>query len=165
MVDTRKYNIDTLKHFYFSLLVLYCLLLGVEYMKIKEKYEKLKDEKSDVVVLIKVGSFYTTFGNDALILSYLFSYQVKNDKLGFPLSALDKVLFDLKQKKIHYLVVVDDEVVDMVDGENMYFSILEVAQKFYYDKMSMNLLMERIQLLIHKDPENYLKIKGFIDEL
>lgn len=134
-------------------------------MKVKEKYDMLKKEKSDFLVLFKVGSFYTTYGNDALLLNYLFSYQIKNDKLGFPISALNKVLFELEQKKISYLIVSDEENHEKCFDDNQYFSYLNLTQEFYYHKMSMDLLFQRIELLIHKDPDNYSKIKRFIDGL
>lgn len=132
-------------------------------MKVKDKYELLKKEYTDTLVIIKVGNFYTTFGSDAFILHYLFSYQITNDKLGFPACALEKVVWDLKNKSINYLVVSDEVLSENSYEDNQYYPVLEVAQKFYYEKVSIDMLVDRIRFLIHKDYGNYLKIKEFID--
>lgn len=131
-------------------------------MKIKENYVVLKKEHQDAVFLIKVGSFYLAYESDAQLLHYLFSYQIKDNKLGFPLSALEKILEHLKQKKISYFIT--DEL-SYQEEENQYYVFLEQAKKSYYDKLYLDLLLERIQFLIHKDSMNYVKIKGFVDEL
>lgn len=135
-------------------------------MKVKDKFEEYKKLNPDTLVVMKVGSFYVAFGMDAFILSYVFSYQVKNDKVGFPLSTLDKVLFELGEKKINYMVVVEDIVtVEKKNLDNQYFEVLTLAQKFYNNKTLTDFLIERIRLLVHKDESNYFKIKDFIDEL
>lgn len=43
-------------------------------MKVKEKYEELKNQHQEEILLLKVGSFYVTFGLDAITMNYLFSY-------------------------------------------------------------------------------------------
>lgn len=134
-------------------------------MKVKDKYELLKKENSARLVIIKVGNFYTTFGSDALILHYLFSYQITNDKLGFPACSLEKVRWDLKNKKINCLIVCDDILDEDKYDNNQYYDILGVAQKFHYEEVSINILIDRILVLIHKDYGNYSKIKEFIDEI
>ena len=78
-------------------------------MKIKEKYEELKKVHQDEVVLFKVGSFYVTFSKDAIVLNYLFSYQLNNSKLGFPISAFEKVTTNLKEKNISFYIFEEEE--------------------------------------------------------
>lgn len=134
-------------------------------MKIKDRYELLKKESSARMVIIKAGNFYTTFGSDALILHYLFSYQITNDKLGFPACALEKVRWDLKNKRINCLIVCGDTLDGDEYDNNQYYDILEIAQKFHYQEASTDMLIERIKTLIRQDYRNYLKIKEFIDEI
>ena len=51
----------------------------------KNQYYDLKVRYPDSLVLVKKGSFYTTFNDDAYILNYLFGYKiVNNEKVGFP---------------------------------------------------------------------------------
>lgn len=135
-------------------------------MKVIDKYNDLKRSYEDFVVLIKSGSFYLTFGDDSIILNYLFSYQIKNDKLGFPISAVDKVKDGLDKNNINYIIFNDgDDVVEISNLENDYYLIFDKAQQYNYEKMTFNFLMERIKMAIRKDPNNYSKIKEFVDEL
>ena len=49
------------------------------------------DEK-DTLVLIKNGTFYNAYNDDAFIISYLFDYKVsKDNKCGFPDNSFNKV--------------------------------------------------------------------------
>ena len=52
-----------------------------------------------------------------LLLSYLFSYQIKNDRVGFPSSALDKIVNSLCEKHI-CVVVVGSEIRESVFDDN-----------------------------------------------
>lgn len=97
-------------------------------MKVIDKYNDLKRSYEDFVVLIKSGSFYLTFGDDSIILNYLFSYQIKNDKLGFPISAVDKVKDGLDKNNINYIIFNDgDDVVEISNLENDYYLIFDKA--------------------------------------
>lgn len=59
---------------------------------------------SKCVTLKRSGGFYQAFGNDALIIGYLFDYKVNNRKCGFPLIALNKVVNELEEKSISYYI-------------------------------------------------------------
>lgn len=132
-------------------------------MKIKEKYEELKKVHQDEVVLFKVGSFYVTFSKDAIVLNYLFSYQINNSKLGFPISAFEKVTTNLKEKNISFYIFEEEEK-NYSSCDNLYNDIAKIAEKSYYSKCSNELLLERIKNIISTNPDNYSKIKDFIDE-
>ena len=79
-------------------------------MKIKEKYEELKNQHQEEILLLKVGSFYVTFDLDAITMNYLFSYQINNEKLGFPVTALAKVTTNLRDKNISFYILEGEEV-------------------------------------------------------
>ncbi len=133
-------------------------------MKLKDKYNEVKRNFPDSIVLLLSGSFYVTYGMDSLLISYLFSYQIKNDKVGFPIAVLEKVLATLQHKHIHYVIEQEDRL-ELQEGKNNYFSQLEEAQKFYNNQTMLDSLVGRIRLLVLKDSNNYFKIKEFIDEL
>lgn len=57
------------------------------------------------VVLRKSGTFYHVFDEDSYILYYLFGYKIKDSKVGFPISSLDKVTNELNKLKINYNVI------------------------------------------------------------
>ena len=65
---------------------------------------------SKSIILRKVGGFYQTFDNDALIISYLFDYKINNYRCGFPIGALNKVINVLEEKNINYIIKSDEEV-------------------------------------------------------
>lgn len=133
-------------------------------MKVKDKYEEIKSLHQDEVVLFKVGSFYVTFSKDAIVLNYLFSYQINNGKLGFPISAFEKVCTNLKEKSISFYIF-EEEDKNYSSDDNLYSDIAKIAERSYYSKCSNELLLERIKNLITTNKDNYNKIKEFIDEL
>lgn len=133
-------------------------------MKVKDKYEEIKCLHQDEVVLFKVGSFYVTFSKDAIVLNYLFSYQINNGKLGFPISAFEKVCTNLKEKSISFYIF-EEEDKNYSSDDNLYNDIAKIAERSYYSKCSNELLLERIKNLITTNKDNYNKIKEFIDEL
>lgn len=133
-------------------------------MKVKDKYEEIKSLHQDEVVLFKVGSFYVTFSKDAIVLNYLFSYQINNGKLGFPISAFEKVCTNLKEKSISFYIF-EEEDKNYRSDDNLYNDIAKIAERSYYSKCSNELLLERIKNLITTNKDNYNKIKEFVDEL
>lgn len=61
-------------------------------------------------VCIRYGTFYHIYNRDCYILSYLFGYKIKelnikDRECGFPITALNKVMAKLEEKKINYLVL------------------------------------------------------------
>lgn len=54
------------------------------------------------VILRKNGGFYSVNGDDCYIFYYLFNYKIVSDRVGFPLSAYNKVVNTLEDNKISY---------------------------------------------------------------
>lgn len=79
------------------------------------------------IVLIKIGSFYYTYGKDSYIISYLFSYQIKKVEntytCAFPTRSLNRIIATLENKKINYIGV---------DRRNNY------AVDFQFDNKNLN---------------------------
>ena len=119
----------------------------------KEKYTSIKHEYKECLVLIKNGSFYITFCDDALILNYLFNYKVINNKVGFPISNLDKVLSKLDSNNISYYI--DDN----------YNNILYNAKTNYFNNTNLDLLIDEIKFVISLDPNNLKLIKEYLQTL
>lgn len=44
------------------------------------------------VKIYKHGKFYNVYGNDAIVVSVLTNYKVINNRLGFPVSTINKVI-------------------------------------------------------------------------
>ena len=54
------------------------------------------------VEIFKNGGFYSVYNNDTYIFYYLFRYKIIDNRVGFPLSAYDKVINKLEELKIDY---------------------------------------------------------------
>lgn len=77
-------------------------------MKTIDKYLKFKEMYKDHVVIIKSGNFYYTFLDDTYILNYFFGYQIRENKIGFPLNAKAKVKSVLNRNNVNLIEVIDD---------------------------------------------------------
>lgn len=69
-----------------------------------------KELYREYVVLLKVGTFYNVYFDDAILISDLFGYKMKKldnniNNCGFPVTALNNVKYMLEQKKINYIVI------------------------------------------------------------
>ena len=62
------------------------------------------------VTLKKLGGFYSAYNDDAYVLFYLFHYNVKNKKAGFPLSAYNKVINCLEENYVSSIVEGKEEI-------------------------------------------------------
>lgn len=60
-------------------------------MRLIDRYILIKNKYPNYIVLIKCGSFYNTFYNDALHINKRFGYKLINNKVGFPIGVLDKI--------------------------------------------------------------------------
>ena len=90
------------------------------------------------VVLVKIVTFYSVYGKDAYIISYLFKYKIKEREkvpiCSFPVYSLSKVENTLEKNKINYIVVdrrsnykIEEKVINK--QKNNYEKMLEKANK------------------------------------
>lgn len=68
-------------------------------MTLVDRYIKLKTKYPDYIILIKCGNFYNSYFDDAILLSCLCNYKIVNNKIGFPISALNKVKYYINNRK------------------------------------------------------------------
>ena len=136
-------------------------------MTLKEEYKKRKENQQEKIILLQSGSFYVTFFQDAEILSYLFSYKFHYDKVGFPTKNLEKVLFELRSKKLNYVIIRQNkkDIIYDEEEESDYFTLLKVASSYSEESLKIGNLLEEIQYILQVNPRYYQKIKDFIDEL
>lgn len=135
-----------------------------EIMKIKDKYKELKYLNFNKVILIKSGNFYISYDEDAIVLNHLFSYQIVNNKIGFPLVTLPKIKEKLDELNVDYIIYNnEDEITTQTNEDNNYMNIYNKAKKEEFTTKINEVLIDRIRFLL-KDPNNYEKIKRFIDE-
>ena len=136
-------------------------------MKIRDQYNILKVDYMSAIVFIKSGNFVVTYGDDAFILNYLFSYQIRDGKLGFPVNVLNRILNDLDNNCLNYVCfnVSDEDIKSLSNDDKYYFNLLNDSKKYEFENSMNQLLLDRIKYLISGNSDNYGKIKRFIDEL
>lgn len=130
-------------------------------MKIYDVYKNKKIKYAEYVVLIRVGTFYETYGEDGYLLNNLFDYKVKDvggvKRVGFPLVAYNKVIAKLMTFKINYLVVEGSDVIKKKFNINNY-------NKYTNNDDSISIRVDRIceRLKVLKDTP---KIENLLDKL
>lgn len=135
-------------------------------MKTIDKYVKFKSQYKDYVVLVKSGNFYYSFDEDAFILKYFFDYQIRENRVGFPLNAKAKVKSVLNRNNINLIEIIDDYAYILeTKNENEYKTKLKEAKNNILITNMLNSLMTTIEIKVKKEEANYRIIKEFIDEL
>ena len=135
-------------------------------MKTIDKYLKFKEMYKDHVVIIKSGNFYYTFLDDTYILNYLFGYQIRENKIGFPLSAKVKVKSVLNRNNVNLIEVIDDYAYILESkNANAYNEKLKEAKSNLLISNMLDNLMNAIEIKVKKEEANYDLIKEFVDEL
>ena len=122
-----------------------------DYLTWKEKY-------LNSVVLLKSGSFYRTYDNDAIILSYLCCYKVVRNVLGFPIRSLSKVLKELKREEVNF--VVDSDVHFSFENDDNYLTLLNQSLEVY----KLRVRIDKIYDYLNGNIERKF-IKKVIDEI
>ena len=135
-------------------------------MKTIDKYLKFKEMYKDHVIIIKSGNFYYTFLDDTYVMNYLFGYQIRENKIGFPLNAKAKVKSVLNRNNINLIEVIDDYAYVLESkNDNAYQEKLKEAKSNLLISNMLNNLMNAIEIKVKKEEANYNLIKEFVDEL
>ena len=102
--------------------------------------KNIKEIHPKDLCMFKIGNFYHTYGRDSYILSYIMGYKVKETsdgykECGFPINATGKVLSNLENYKINYVLLdrrnnyrVDEKMT--FKNLNNYSKIYEKAKKY-----------------------------------
>lgn len=106
------------------------------------------------VVLRKNGGFYCVYGDDTYILNYLFNYKIKDDKVGFPISVLDKVINGLEEKCINYEL--NNNLIDF-KNKNNYKKYYTLGKKKCNIDYRTNEIINKLNSLDEKKIDKILK--------
>lgn len=103
----------------------------------------------------KAGNFYSVYDDDAIILHSLFKYKIKDDRVGFPVASIDKIIDKLNMLNIDYKI--DNEETHftnnkynfyLIEAKNrvkMYYKVEEIMKKI--EKLDFNQLNELITII------------------
>lgn len=118
--------------------------------------------EKNIITISKKGGFYNVYNNDCYILYYLFNYKVINNKLGFPISTLPKVISTLENKKINYSIENKEEKSFI---NNNYLKYLNLGKEKYNITQTKKTFEEKIKRLSKKQTnELFNLIKRYLDE-
>lgn len=139
-------------------------------MSVINMVHNIKELFPNYILLLKIGTFYEVYNDDASIISYLFKYKIKimssGDKVcGFPLVSINKVLYILENKNINYIILdkshnYEEEGKINYKKKNKYYEVLDIANG-YINKISR---IDRIKEYLLKDSSKLDDIENLIYE-
>lgn len=106
-----------------------------------------------MIIFRKSGNFYSVYDNDAIILHYLFGYKIKESRVGFPLSSIEKVVAKLDELHVNYRF--QDK--EMVFEDNKYDNLLIESK----NKISLDYKINEIESKINS--LDYNKLNGLLE--
>ena len=118
----------------------------------------------NVIKIRKSGTFYNVFDDDCYILYLLFNYNIKNYKIGFPKSALNKVINKLDELKINYEVIGED-LKGNYKKLNKYLKFLELGKVKYNKDINYQNIMDKLNNISEdKHDKILMTIESILDE-
>ena len=139
-------------------------------MAVINMVNNLKELFPEYVLLLKIGTFYECYNDDANIISYLFGYKIKTlssgDKVcGYPLVSYNKVISNLESRNINYISIDKAHNYEEMDKmnykkKNKYIDIFSKANS-YIDKLNR---IERIKNHLLKDDSKLEEVEKLLYE-
>ena len=116
-----------------------------------------------MVKLYKKGGFYHCYNDDSYIIGYLCDYKIINNRVGFPIRSINKVINTLVVNKIDYVIYDKDIIIDKyVNKDNRYNNILIKAKSY----MDINIRVNKIISNLYRLDRNKLnRIISYIEEI
>ena len=115
-----------------------------------------------MIKIYKKGGFYHSYDDDSIIISYLCNYKIINNRVGFPINSINKVVNILIDNKIDYIIYNKDNVIDKyISNDNRYNNILIKAKSNIdinnivfnlkkLDNNKLNIILEYIERVIYE---------------
>ena len=108
---------------------------------------------SSKVIIRKNGGFMCVFGDDSYILYYLLGYKIKDDKVGFPNNAYNKVVNILENNHINYEF---GEINIDYKKKNNYDKFAKLGRKKFSLDYRVNDIISKLDKLNEKDIDKIL---------
>lgn len=135
-------------------------------MKAIEKYDYFKEKNPKKIVLVKEGSFYKTYKDDAKLLWNLFNYKWNNNSIAFGVSNAVRIFDKIKSQGLGYITIENDSSTVIIEGnDTIYDSYLNISLINYekYEKTSK--LHQMLDMLINQDINVVSKIEEYFNSL
>lgn len=115
------------------------------------------------VRLRKQGKFYNAYEEDAYVVHAVLGYKVSNGRVGFPINAIGRVVNELENRKINYVVIEQDIEVEKKKFSNNAYN------KYYKQGIESVDKIKNYESLILKikelSPEKIDKIVDYIERI
>lgn len=108
----------------------------------------------DKMLIRKSGGFYAVYDDDAYILNYFFGYKIKEDRVGFPINSINKVINMLEDNYISYEI--KNEVWVDFNNRNNYKKFIDIGKKKYNLRYRVGSIIDNIDKLDEKDIDKIL---------
>lgn len=135
-------------------------------MKLANQYLFYKNLYKETLILIHSGNFFYTFLEDATLMNYLFGYKIVDNKVGFPISIIERIKSKLNCLKVDYVIVKnDDYYLNTFKDFNTYSKIREEANEISEKKGKLEDLYKKIEKKVEVDEHNYQLVLEYVDKL
>ena len=121
-------------------------------MKAIEKYDYFKEKNPKKIILVKEGSFYKTYKDDAKLLWNLFGYKWNNSSIAFGVSNAGKIFDKIKSQGLGYITIENDSsTIEIQGNDTIYDSYLNISLINYEKYEKKNRLHKMLDELIDQD--------------
>ena len=118
----------------------------------------------NIIKIRRSGTFYSIYDDDCYILYYLLNYQIINNKVGFPKSALNKVINKLEENKISYEVIGEDNN-NNFKNLNKYLKFVRLGKEKYEKDTNYKDLVEKVKKISPEKLDRILEtISSIVNE-
>ena len=131
----------------------------MEVMSVVNMVRNIKDLFPDYIVLVKIGTFFESYNNDAYIMSYIFQYKLKtlisyDTTCGFPTCSINRIKSILESRSVNYLIVDKKHNYEEIEKmnykkKNKYNEILPKANE-YIDRINR---IDKIHKYLNNNPD------------
>ena len=116
---------------------------------LKDKFLTSKLEYKEYILLLKSGNFYLSLNKDAVVLSNLFNYKIKDSsnfiKTVFLISSLNKVAIELENKHVNYTIIDDSIISKQVYKDNNYSKYITDIETYISRIKNINEILDKIE--------------------
>ena len=135
-------------------------------MKAIEKYDYFKEKHPKSIILVKEGSFYKTYKDDAKILWNLFQYKWNNNSIGFGVNNGSRAFDTLRNQNIGFVTVdSDSNIIENKGNEEVYDLTLRLSVINYEKFEKKNKLHELLDKVIDYDLQYADKIIDYFNSI